>query len=76
MFIEFEMERFQSLYENEVDYNLSDSGLHPLAIKDLLNKEEINHFLNMELGYGYTQGDPVLLNQVAQWYPGQSEKIY
>ena len=74
MFIEFEMERFQSLYENEVDYNLSDSGLHPLAIKDLLNKEEINHFLNMELGYGYTQGDPVLLNQVAQWYPGQSEK--
>ena len=73
MFVEFEMERFQSLYENEVDYNLSDSGLHPLTIKDLLDEEEINHFLNMEIGYGYTQGDPVLLSHIAQWYPGQCE---
>ena len=47
MFFEFEMERFQSLYENEVDFNLSDSGVHPLTINDLLNEEEMRHFLNM-----------------------------
>ena len=26
---EFTLERIQSLYENVVDYNLSDSGVHP-----------------------------------------------
>ena len=41
MFTEFEMERLQSLYENEVKYNLSDSGNHPLSMNDLLSDEEI-----------------------------------
>ena len=45
MFFEFVMERFQSLYENEVDFNLSDSGVHPLTINDLLNEEEIQQLL-------------------------------
>ena len=68
MFFEFEMERFQSLYENEVDFNLSDSGVHPLTINDLLNEEEMRHFLNMEIGYGYSQGDPTLRHNISVWY--------
>ena len=44
MFFEFAMERFQSLYENEVDFNLSDSGVHPLTINDLLNEEEMQNY--------------------------------
>ena len=32
-FEEFELERNQSLFEHEVDYNLSESGLHPLRLK-------------------------------------------
>ena len=31
-FEEFQLERNQSLFENEVDYNLSESGVHPLKI--------------------------------------------
>ncbi len=65
MFFEFVMERFQSLYENEVDFNLSDSGVHPLTINDLLNEEEMQHFLNMEIGYGYSQGDPTLRENIS-----------
>ena len=30
----FELERNQSLFENEVDYNLSESGVHPLALTE------------------------------------------
>ena len=30
----FELERVQSLYENTVEYNLTESGLHPLGRRD------------------------------------------
>ena len=72
MFFEFVMERFQSLYENEVDFNLSDSGVHPLTINDLLNEEEMQHFLNMEIGYGYSQGDPTLRENISTWYQNKN----
>jgi hypothetical protein len=32
----FAMERWQSIYENQVAYNLSESGVHPLTIAELL----------------------------------------
>lgn len=69
MFVEFEMERLQSLYENEVKYNLSDSGNHPLSMNDLLSDEEKQKILNMEIYYGYTTGDPKLLSAISSWYP-------
>lgn len=73
MFTRFEMERFQSIYENEVDFNLSDSGNHPMSINDLLDKDEIEKFLSMEIYYGYTQGDPRLLEVTKDWYPNTNE---
>ena len=33
----FELERNQSLYENKVDYNLSESGIHPLKMSEILH---------------------------------------
>ena len=41
----FLLERNQSLYENIVDYNLGDSGAHPLALKDILSNKEIDILL-------------------------------
>ena len=73
MFVRFEMERFQSIYENEVDFNLSDSGNHPMSIKDLLDEREIEKFLSMGIYYGYTQGDPRLLEVIKDWYPQTNE---
>jgi len=69
MFKKFEMERFQSLYENEVKYNLSDSGNHPMSINQLFNEEEVKALLDMEIFYGYSKGDPRLCEAVSMWYP-------
>jgi hypothetical protein len=33
----FAMERMQSTYENLVDYNLSESGVHPMRVDELLD---------------------------------------
>ena len=73
MFVVFEIQRFHSVYENEVCFNLSDSGNHPSSINDLLGKDEIEKFLSMEIYYGYTQGDPRLLNLIKDWYPNTNE---
>ena len=43
-FEEFQLERNQSLFENEVDYNLSESGVHPLKISEILSREEQTKF--------------------------------
>ena len=32
---QFAMERMQSTYENQVDFNLSESGVHPLRLGEL-----------------------------------------
>jgi hypothetical protein len=37
----FKMERMQSLWENIVDYNLSESGVHPLTLNEFLTAGEI-----------------------------------
>jgi hypothetical protein len=34
-FSPFVMERWQSIYENQVPYNLSESGVHPLSLDEL-----------------------------------------
>ena len=36
-FVPFELERWQSTWENRVRYNLSESGVHPLSIRELLD---------------------------------------
>ena len=67
-FEEFTLERNQSLYENEVDYNLSESGVHPLKLSEILSKDEQTQILDMELYYGYTNGTPELRKRVAEIY--------
>ena len=55
----FELERFQSLWENEVEYNLSESGVHPLTMKEILDEDEIDEMITTRLGYGHTNGSPL-----------------
>jgi aspartate/methionine/tyrosine aminotransferase len=66
----FELERTQSLYENTVDYNLTESGVHPYALEELLDKEEIENLLSLRLGYGQTNGSIELREAVSRLYPG------
>ena len=66
----FELERTQSLYENTVDYNLTESGVHPYTLEELLDKEEIENLLSLRLGYGQTNGSIELREAVSRLYPG------
>lgn len=65
---EFTLERIQSLYENTVELNLSDSGVHPMSLNDLLTDEEMNEVQSIELGYGWTNGAVSLRETIAGLY--------
>jgi aspartate/methionine/tyrosine aminotransferase len=64
----FELERNQSLWENEVAINLTESGLHPWSLQEVLTAEEVQELLALPLGYGFTNGDPELRALIAQSY--------
>lgn len=66
---EFTLERIQSLYENTVEYNLSDSGVHPYSLRELLTPEQRNNLLDVELGYGWTNGRLELRQAIANLHP-------
>lgn len=65
---EFTLERIQSLYENLVELNLSDSGVHPYKLKELLTPEQCQEVLELELGYGWTNGMTELRQSIADLY--------
>jgi DNA-binding transcriptional MocR family regulator len=69
---EFTLERIQSLYENTVEYNLSDSGVHPYSLRELLTPEQQNQLLNVELGYGWTNGRVELRQAIAGLHPNRT----
>lgn len=65
---EFSLERIQSLYENTVSYNLTESGLHPYSLREILTVDEQAQVLEMPLHYGQTNGDDVLRSKLAELY--------
>jgi aspartate/methionine/tyrosine aminotransferase len=66
----FKMERMQSTWENIVDFNLSESGVHPLNLKELLTPAELEALTEVELGYTQTNGTVGLREAIARLYPG------
>jgi aspartate/methionine/tyrosine aminotransferase len=66
----FDLERIQSLYENKVDYNLTETGLHPYNLKELFNRKDIEQLAAARLGYGQTDGANELKETISQLYPG------
>lgn len=68
----FKMERMQSTWENVVTYNLSESGVHPIPLKELVSQEEEDELSSLELGYCQTNGTPELRKTISQLYPGSN----
>jgi aspartate/methionine/tyrosine aminotransferase len=66
---QFAMERMQSTWENLVDYNLSESGVHPLTPRELL-EDGADAVLDQPLAYTQSNGTMELRNRVAALYPG------
>lgn len=64
----FTMERWQSIYENQVQYNLSESGVHPLSIRELLELSGESTLDETLLGYGQSNGSEILREHIARLY--------
>ena len=71
-FQQFEHEVMASQYEKKVDYNLSESGVHPITPKELLsdNPEYIETLLATEIDYAHANGNPELRENIAALYSG------
>jgi len=66
----FELERFQSEWENRVTHNLTESGVHPLSVEGFLDPGEREEVLRQPLVYVQTNGTPALRESIAALYPG------
>jgi aspartate/methionine/tyrosine aminotransferase len=73
-FVQFDLERWQSTWENQVRINLAESGVHPLTIRELLeiSGSSIEAFADQPLGYDQSDGTPELRETIAGLYPGAS----
>jgi len=66
----FALERYQSIWENRVTWNLAESGVHPLRVTDLVNTPELQvAMFEQELGYPQTNGTIELRTLIASIYP-------
>ena len=67
----FDLERVMSKWENVVDYNLSESGAHPMNLRELVGAPEMEEqILTTELGYPQANGIIELREAIAALYPG------
>ena len=67
----FDMERMMSKWENLVEYNLSESGVHPVTVRELLDDPTmVEELLATELNYPQTNGSVELREHIAALYPG------
>ena len=70
----FQMERWQSTYEHRVRFNLSESGVHPLTVGELLELAGSDlSVADVRLGYAQSNGSDELRALIAADYPGASD---
>ena len=67
----FALERLQSIWEHKVGWNLAESGVHPLRVEELVDREgDRQALLSLPLGYPQTNGTLELRASIASMYPG------
>ena len=67
----FAMERLQSIWEHQVAWNVSESGVEPLRLEELaLSEEDRSAVFRQALGYTQTNGTIELRSLIAAQYPG------
>ena len=68
---QFEMERMQSTWENVVEYDMSESGVRPVTLRELTEMGlDLDAILDMPLGYSQSNGTIPLRETLAAIYPG------
>ena len=75
-FTPFNLEYTQSLWEQQVDINLTESGVHPIRLDDLLADDEgmLAQLLQTEINYPHVNGIPSLRENIADLYDGAGRK--
>lgn len=71
-FTPFDLEYTQSKWEQLVDFNLTESGVHPISLAELLggDTEKLNRLLATEINYPHVNGNPELREHIARLYNG------
>jgi len=71
-FTPFDLEYTQSIWEQKVDINLTESGVHPVRLDELLGQdgELVAKLLETELNYPHVNGNPELRDRIAGLYDG------
>lgn len=68
---EFEMERMQSTWENLVEYDMSESGVRPVTLRELVAMGlDLDAALDTPMGYSQSNGTIPLREQLTAIYPG------
>jgi aspartate/methionine/tyrosine aminotransferase len=66
----FELERWQSIWENKVELNISESGVHPLTTAELVpDMDMLRAVLEVPQCYPQTNGSEELRAKIAAMYP-------
>ncbi|MGB8675263.1 MAG: aminotransferase class I/II-fold pyridoxal phosphate-dependent enzyme, partial [Candidatus Acidiferrales bacterium] len=69
----FELERWQSVWENKVELNISESGVHPLTTAELAGDDAaLRELMDLPQVYPQTNGSEELRARIAELYPGAS----
>jgi aspartate/methionine/tyrosine aminotransferase len=72
----FQMERTQCLYEHEVEFNLSESGVLPLRVEEILQgPKDSADFLSIGLKYPESDGSDELRENIAAWYGATRDHV-
>ena len=73
-FTPFDLEYSQSVWEQKVDFNLTESGVHPITLAELIKGDEnlIEQLLKLEINYPHVNGIPRLRELIASLYEGAS----
>jgi aspartate/methionine/tyrosine aminotransferase len=73
----FEMERMQSTWENVVEYDLSESGVLPVSLRELSEMGfDLDWALDTPLTYSQSNGTPELREALARIYPGSTPENF
>ena len=61
----------QSTWENLVDFDMSESGVRPLTLRELVEMGfDLDTFMDVPLGYSQSNGTIELRERIARHYPG------
>jgi aspartate/methionine/tyrosine aminotransferase len=71
----FRMERMQSLHWHQVEFDLSESGVLPLRLREILGEgQDAMSFLETALGYPLSEGSELLRERIAAFCPGATRE--